>query len=119
MRLRILEDWVPTCTARQLFEQIYQTFVKIDLTLAVQAAIAFEFEHNYPQFEETAKDFTNDYAYDASLVYTQEEEARFAKIVIQKSASVEEVKDEQQEREFATEVSNMPESVVREEIEQT
>lgn len=43
----------------------------------------------------------------------------FPKIELIKSAQVEEVKEEQNEREFATEVSNVPVSLDREEIEYT
>jgi len=60
MKLEFLNDWVPTCSLRQLIEFIARSFIQIDLRNTLQAAIGFEYEHNKPQFEVTAAEWTKE-----------------------------------------------------------
>jgi ubiquitin-conjugating enzyme E2 D/E len=48
VRLGFLNEWAPTCTARQLIESIVTSLVQIDISNSLQASIAFECEHNRP-----------------------------------------------------------------------
>jgi ubiquitin-protein ligase len=60
MKLEFLNDWVPTCTLRHLIEFIARSLVQIDLRNTQQPAIGFEYEHNRPQFELTAIEWTKE-----------------------------------------------------------